>query len=183
MDMCQVCPFRGHPTIVGASVKTGHTRFCQLLDPSHPDYNPFMEVVYREMTSGLNDVTPESCGVLTTRYIKKTTPLEIPQERPGRRIPKPGEITRPIPRPRPTQPHRASGGVRMLEDDQEHQRVYQSAKDCPHGKQDISCCGPVTRCGPEGTHPGQVVGMGTCYPCSMGRLGIQAGPVDTIDGE
>lgn len=166
MDMCEYCPFRGHPKIVGASVLTGHKRFCDLLNPNHEDYNPGIEASYREMSAGLNGVTPESAGVLTTKYRKRdrVEPEAIP---PGEKIP----TTIPKPKPRPKQGAPASQ-VKMLADEIEHQTVYNSAINCPHRVSVESCCGQRIKCGPGGSLPGFGVSIADCYPCTAKRLGF-----------
>lgn len=69
LDGCDHDPFHDHPTIRGAALVTGHRRWCELMDPGHPDYNPRMREVYIRTTYHLagmdpppTPATPESGG-------------------------------------------------------------------------------------------------------------------------
>jgi hypothetical protein len=187
MDMCVNCPFYGHPTIVGASVLTGHVRFCRLLDPAHVDYNPRLEPYYREITAGLNGITPESCGVLTTRYQKRGPVIPNPGPPPNVPIPKPEQLPIVLPRgrsiaggspdaPALDAPALDAPRVPMHADPEVHARVYEAARTCEHKRTVEGCCGPTEHCGPSGVHPGDRVGISICYPCSSDRLGIELPP-------
>lgn len=178
---CIHSPFLNSNTLRGVALITGNARYCDLINPDHPNYNPGVARGYQMMSYLLMSADDPKDKKLKEKVKKIQDDIDresIPISRNG--VPREGPSSFDV----EESPHhrKSSIGFKMLEDEQAHQQVYLSAINCPHRKQETSCCGPVYRCGPEGTHPGQVVGMGTCYPCSVGRLGIQAGPVDTIEG-
>lgn len=55
---CDHDPFANHPTIRGAALVTGHRRWCELMDPDHPDYNPRVRDAYIRTTYRLAGMTP-----------------------------------------------------------------------------------------------------------------------------
>lgn len=177
MDTCIHSPFYGHPTIHGAAQITGNVRLCDLIDPTNPSYHPRADALYREMTAGLNGIPPEVCGVLTTRYDPVGPPIFIPHPIPGRPVPPP----RPIPahpehprNPKAVDP-RLTAPFAPIEDEATHAMVFEAARTCPHRIESKSCCSG-DKCGPDGENPGLQVGIGVCYPCSIGRLGLTRGP-------
>jgi hypothetical protein len=151
MPGCPTCPFRDHPTIRGAALLTGHARYCELIDPAHRDHDPRIDQSYRRLTADLLGLPPWECGVT-----------------PGR----PRRSHRPSAKPRAGRNPRTT--FVPIADDTAHRQVYDAAIGCPYRVESRNCCTP-DRCGPGGIHAGQKIGIGVCYPCTVGRLGITAG--------
>lgn len=55
---CDHSPFVDHPTIRGAALITGHRRWCEKMDPDHPDHDPRMRAAYIRTTADLNGLSP-----------------------------------------------------------------------------------------------------------------------------
>ena len=47
---CSHSPLFRHRSINGAALTTGHKRYCDLINPEHPDYNPAIAAQYVSMS-------------------------------------------------------------------------------------------------------------------------------------
>jgi hypothetical protein len=47
---CEYCPFRDDPSVTCIAISTGHSRFCQTVDPSDDSYSPRMIQAVRRLT-------------------------------------------------------------------------------------------------------------------------------------
>lgn len=174
---CKHSTFYRHKTIVGAAMATGHVRYCDLINPEHPDYDPRFVAAYRAMSLSL------AGEEVPTEHLPPEVEIPIrPEDFEG------------MPRPRPfvaegsdKHPHKfpplTAEEIKavewapdrpnwMLKDEEAHGVVYGAARDCPHRVVSGTCCDP-DRCGPEGVHAGRKVDISVCYLCSIGRLGLE----------
>lgn len=63
---CSACPLRGR-TIGCVAHASGHGRYCQLIDPEHPDYKPaFIDVVVRKSEEGQYPVDVDNRRIPTS---------------------------------------------------------------------------------------------------------------------
>lgn len=161
LKRCQFSPFLRDPEVIGAAMLTGHARYCDLINPRHKDYSREMAAFYVELSYLLNGKEAPA-----TRPIPEK-PRNWPEGLPE------GRVTIP--------PHPGGGGrkdgtsdlVELLSDPDDHMMVYEAARDCPFKVVSMTCCRP-DRCGPGGVHQGNPVTMAVCYPCSIGRLGVES---------
>jgi hypothetical protein len=49
-DTCDHSPFKDDPAIVGLAQSSGHRRYCDLIDPEHPAYDPRIAAQYAVLT-------------------------------------------------------------------------------------------------------------------------------------
>jgi hypothetical protein len=61
---CPHCPFKDNPNVDCTVLKTGHTRFCQLIDPANPSYRP--KAVDSVISMTMENYKPDSPKVLPT---------------------------------------------------------------------------------------------------------------------
>jgi len=50
VEECNFHPIYHNPLIVGAAMTTGHKRYCDLINPKHPDYDPYFAKEYYSMS-------------------------------------------------------------------------------------------------------------------------------------
>lgn len=159
----------------GAALITGNRRYCDLIDPDHPDYDPAIAADYDRMSAILDGREPDPLRVNPFR--SQRMPLNWPKG--IMKIPLRPDVPNPSnmelwPRPG-MNPGRSSDvrkiQVRMFSDETTHQNVYKAAMSCEH-RVEGNCCTTPDKCGPDGVRPGETINIGICYPCSADRLGI-----------
>lgn len=177
-SMCRYCPLRGEPAEC-VVLRTGHVRICEWVDPDSPHFRAGSEpfVASLAKSSGVAyTADPSEIGGYQDR-----AELEIEEKRETarrekerkEREEKEGKVTPGNPfTPEPTEPGKPLA-IKLISDEDTHALVYEGARDCPHKKQEIACCGPVDRCGKNGMRPGMLVTIRDCYPCTATRLGIE----------
>lgn len=159
LPQCKYSPFLKSKNIIGAAMQTGHARYCDLINPTHIDYSPEIARDYEKMSLQL-------MGMVPTIVSNPEEPKNNPGDKPG----KPNNSGKPV----DIEPPSRNTSVKILEDPEQHQRAYEAARDCPLRVETQLCCGGKGfKCGPNGTHPGQMTGMAICYPCSADRLGLK----------
>jgi hypothetical protein len=159
---CIYSPFILDPEVNGLALVTGHKRYCDLINPSHPDYIPgFVDhyIVNSYLTAGKKPPKKHLESIGVDRKSKNGVSMGHNGKPPGN------------PQDDPGQASRTQVTFSPLKDETDHQRVYQEARDCPHRIESKSCC-KSDSCGKGGSHEGENVSMGVCYPCAMDRLGI-----------
>jgi hypothetical protein len=151
---CNFCPLRGEPAQC-VVLRTGHVRICGWVDPGSPSFKAGFELQVTKL-SGFSRAAEVVDARNSGRYFSTDSPF--PPGPDNGKSGTTGSLNSPLP---------------LISDETTHTLVYEGARDCPHKKQDVSCCGPVTRCGEGGVRPGMLVTIRDCYPCSATRLGIE----------
>lgn len=72
-DVFPHSPYKDHPTIVGWAQASGNRRWADLLDPSHPAYDPRYLVAYRRKTAKHNGISVEQAEAA-----ERTSPRAFP---------------------------------------------------------------------------------------------------------
>jgi hypothetical protein len=173
---CEFCPLRGEQATC-VVLRTGHIRICDWVNPNSPHFKPSSEPYVASLAMKSGVVHTDTPGF----HSQWRGPANLSP--PGWKPPKPGnddpfnppgigekpENPNPF-TPEPTQPGKP---LALISDENTHALVYEGARDCSHKRQDVSCCGPITRCGNEGERPGMLVTIRDCYPCTATRLGVE----------
>lgn len=160
---CTKSPFARSERFRGAAMITGHKRYCDLIDPEHPDYDPRIAAAYVDMSLQLAGGKGKGKGAPVAPGNPVNWPGGPPEPEGGNR-----------PAVRPDVPPRAAPVLATLDDANEHEATYKAATSCPHRVESKSCCTP-DRCGPEGVQAGKRIDIGVCYACQAARLGFRTG--------